>query len=69
MAGNDKDLEITHIESRAVTVDIDADKAIRTVGHDTAGLAIIEQQTVIPQTGDRIPTSKWEYLTFLIFCA
>lgn len=35
--------------------------------HDTVGKAILEQRHVIPTSGERIPTSKWEYITFCIF--
>ena len=37
------------------------------LSHDTVGKAILEQRHVIPTSGDRIPTSKWEYITFCIF--
>lgn len=32
------------------------------------GQAVINQQETIPTTGKRIPTTKWEYITFCIFC-
>lgn len=32
------------------------------------GRAIINQRETIPTTGKRIPTTKWEYITFCIFC-
>ena len=35
---------------------------------DRVGIALIEQEHVIPTTGERMPTSKWEYWTFCIFC-
>ena len=36
--------------------------------HKRAGLAVIQQQHTIPVTGDRLPTTKWEYIFFCIFC-
>jgi hypothetical protein len=36
--------------------------------HDTVGLAVLEQKSIIPTTGKRIPTSKLEYWTYCIFC-
>lgn len=32
------------------------------------GRAVINQRETIPTTGKRIPTTKWEYITFCIFC-
>src|SRR5688572_27170100 len=32
------------------------------------GRAVINQRETIPTTGRRIPTTKWEYVTFCIFC-
>lgn len=29
--------------------------------HASVGMAVIEQKKVIPSTGERIPTTKWEY--------
>jgi hypothetical protein len=40
------------------------------IGNDkttNVGEAVLEQKNVIPTTGKRIPTSKWEYITFCIF--
>lgn len=36
--------------------------------HKKAGIAVIQQQHTIPTTGKRMPTSKWEYIFFCIFC-
>lgn len=36
--------------------------------HKKAGIAVIQQQHTIPPTGKRMPTSKWEYIFFCIFC-
>lgn len=36
--------------------------------HRKAGIGMIHQQHTIPATGTRIPTSKWEYIFFCIFC-
>jgi hypothetical protein len=33
-----------------------------------AGIAVIQQQHTIPPTGKRMPTGKWEYIFFCIFC-
>ena len=47
--------------------DVDPDlKGVR--GVDRVGLAVIEQKTVIPQTGERMITSQWEYWLFCVFC-
>jgi hypothetical protein len=32
------------------------------------GQAVIDQREAIPTTGKRVPTSRWEYITFCIFC-
>lgn len=40
-----------------------------TLGKAAAGgKAVIGQRETIPTTGKRIPTSKWEYVSFCIFC-
>ena len=36
--------------------------------HKKAGKAVISQQHTIPTTGKRMPTSKWEYIFFCVFC-
>ena len=36
--------------------------------HKTAAIATIQQQHTIPSTGKRMPTSKWEYIFFCVFC-
>lgn len=36
--------------------------------HKKAGIAVIRQQHTIPATGDRMTTSKWEYIFFCVFC-
>lgn len=35
---------------------------------DSVGRAVIEQREVIPTTGQRKPTGKWEYIAFCVFC-
>lgn len=35
---------------------------------DNVGRAVIEQREVIPTTGQRMPTGKWEYIAFCVFC-
>jgi hypothetical protein len=37
-------------------------------GTKAAGLAIIEQDKVIPRTGERKVTTQWEYWTYTLFC-
>ena len=32
------------------------------------GHAVINQREAIPMTGRRVPTGRWEYITFCIFC-
>ena len=32
------------------------------------GLAVLEQKHVIPTMGKRMPTTKWEYIFFCVFC-
>lgn len=36
--------------------------------HRDAAIAAIRQQHTIPATGKRMPTSKWEYIFFCVFC-
>ena len=36
--------------------------------HHKAAVGVIQQQHTIPVTGDRKPTSKWEYIFYCIFC-
>ena len=42
--------------------------ALAVEGVHTAGMAVIEQIQVIPKTGKRIPTGRWEYWTFVLYC-
>ena len=37
--------------------------------HHSVGLAVIEQKSTIPQTGERKVTSKSEYWWYIIWCA
>lgn len=53
---------VEYLDEKGDTAHIDA------VDHNAAGQAVIDQQTAIPLTGERIPTSKLEYITFAIFC-
>lgn len=52
--------------------DDDLDKIAITspgVGKAAAGgQAVINQREAIPTTGKRIPTGRWEYISFCIFC-
>lgn len=48
--------------------DLADEKDVTVRAERTAGEAVIEQQTAIPLTGERIPTSKLEYIVFAIFC-
>ena len=36
--------------------------------HHSVGLAVIEQKTTIPQTGERKVTTFWEYWLYIIYC-
>lgn len=36
--------------------------------HNSAGLAVSQQQDLIPTTGGRKVTTKWEYWTYCVFC-
>jgi hypothetical protein len=36
--------------------------------HHSVGLAVIEQKSTIPQTGERKTTTKWEYWLYIIYC-
>lgn len=36
--------------------------------HKKGALGFIQQQHTIPTTGAAIPTSKWEYIFFCIYC-
>lgn len=36
--------------------------------HHSAGLAIIEQRAIIPQTGARRVATKLEYWTYIVYC-
>ena len=36
--------------------------------HNAAGLAVMQQQELIPTTGERKTTTKWEYWTYCVFC-
>lgn len=60
--GDDKKAAVTeHLETTVgvePTVDL----------HKNAAMASIQQQHTIPATGKRMPTSKWEYIFFCIFC-
>lgn len=44
------------------------EKMVQGLGHDSAGMAVIEQINIIPQTGERMPTTRWEYISFLMMC-
>ena len=35
---------------------------------NTVGLAVMQQQELIPTTGERKPTTNWEYWTYCVFC-
>ena len=54
-----------HLENGVLTLD---DGKRKLDAHNSAGLAVIEQRGAIPTTGRRIPTTKWEYISFCIFC-
>lgn len=48
--------------------DIADEKDVGVRTERTAGEAIVAQQTAIPLTGERIPTTRLEYIVFAIFC-
>ena len=60
----EKKQEVHHLETHKAWESGDADGVN---AHNNVGLAVLEQKHVIPSTGRRIPTSKWEYATFCIF--
>ncbi len=63
--------DVQHIETvRANPRDrgLSVDGKTSVDAHNNVGLAVLEQKHVIPTTGKRMPTSKWEYVTFCIFC-
>lgn len=73
MAGEEKP-RTEHLEAVVSAPSVDdgdladeKDVAVRDTER-TAGEAIVAQQTAIPLTGERIPTSKLEYIVFAIFC-
>ena len=53
--------EVEHEEKPGAAVPSGGKRAL-------GGRAVIDQREAIPTTGRRIPTSKWEYYTFCIFC-
>jgi hypothetical protein len=56
---------------RSPSPDLDDKIAFTTPGTGKAaagGQAVINQREAIPTTGKRMPTGKWEYITFCIFC-
>ena len=58
--------QIEHVEqTRPLGID---DDGMVVDGVHNAGMAIIEQAQVIPKTGRRMPTGKWEYITFCLYC-
>lgn len=72
MAGEDKP-RTEHLEAVVSHPSVDdtdvVDEKVVVSTERTAGEAIVAQQTAIPLTGERIPTSKLEYIVFAIFCA
>lgn len=60
--------EFGAVEQETVGVnDLQADKYTEN-SHGKAGVSVIRQQHTIPATGNRKPTSKWEYIFFCVFC-
>lgn len=53
---------VEHVEASPTVAGETSDK------HRKAGISYIQQQHTIPTTGKRIPTSKWEYIFFCVFC-
>jgi hypothetical protein len=63
--GDEKKANVTeHLET---TPGVELDETTDNL-HRSAAIAIIQQQHTIPATGKRMPTSKWEYIFFCIFC-
>lgn len=71
MAGEEKP-RTEHLEAVVSHPSVDdtdvVDEKVVVSTERTAGEAIVAQQTAIPLTGERIPTSKLEYIVFAIFC-
>lgn len=66
MATNDAKAATTHLED--TDGDLKGGTGVHIAGADTdAGLAVVDQLEVIPTSGERIPVSKWEYYTFILF--
>ena len=63
---DEKHVEAAHGDG--IVNGIDADGMIVDGAHTTSGLAVIEQLQAIPRTGKRIPTGRWEYITFCLYC-
>jgi hypothetical protein len=63
--GDEKRADVTeHLET---TPGVELDETTDNL-HRSAAIAVIQQQHTIPATGKRMPTSKWEYIFFCIFC-
>lgn len=75
-AVGDEKPRVEHVERLEAVVsapsvddgDLADEKDVQIRTERTAGEAIVAQQTAIPLTGERIPTSKLEYIVFAIFC-
>ena len=63
------DSQPQHVEDTPKGIDDDIDhKSPAFLAQQSVGMAVIEQKTVIPTTGARMVTSKWEYWLFCVFC-
>ena len=60
----EKQLEASHV---ADVQHVSAGPTIKDA-HNSVGLALIEQGTAIPQTGERLVTTKWEYWMYIVYC-
>lgn len=63
---DDQKYDEKHIEHSSPVAD---DNGTLVEGPHNAGMAVIEQREVIPKTGKRLVTGKWEYITFTIYCS
>ncbi|ORX36955.1 putative autophagy protein [Kockovaella imperatae] len=65
-ATGESKIDEKHLEHDVNALSVDKNDII-VDGSRSAGLAVIEQIQVIPKTGKRIPTSRWEYITFCLY--
>jgi hypothetical protein len=66
-ASNIQDVE-TKDQAYITTTDAEHPVDLKAGVSTSVGLALIEQTNVIPTTGARKVTTKWEYWTYCAFC-